>query len=126
MSVKAARDSKKQGDRAAEQERLATAEKVRRLRLQAGQIVGAQAAGAAASGVDINSGSIRALQAETVAEFDRQIAFTQTAGAFAAEAAEVAGRSAAFQNLSAGLNSLTSAVRIIDNAGGLRKTFGLG
>lgn len=126
LSFKASRDADKQGERAAEQERLATEERLRRLGIERDAILGAQAAGAAAGGVDVSSGSVRALQEETIREFDTQIRFTARAGAFAAEAAELRGRSAAFQNLSAGIQSLTNAVRIIDDSGGLAKTFGLG
>lgn len=126
LALDSAARNRRAGRRAADQEREATAERVRRLRLDRDQVLGAQVAGAAAGGVDVASGSVRALQAETVAEFDRQISFTERAGAFAADAANVQSRNAAYQNLSAGLNSLSNAVRIIDEAGGLRATFGLG
>ena len=125
FSISAASDSRKQGKRNAEQERLATEERVRRLGVERDAVLGAQIAGAASGGVDINSGSVRSLQAETVAEFDRQISFTRRAGAFAADSANIQGRNAAFQNLSNGLSSLASAARIIKDAGGFKAAFGL-
>lgn len=113
-SFSAARDNRKQGKKAAAQERLATAERVRRLGVERDAILGAQIAGAAESNVDVTSGSVRSLQAETVSEFERQIEFTNKAGAYAASAAETAGKSAAYQNIAGGLSSLLSAVQIIN------------
>lgn len=124
-SYDAARRSRRQGERAAEQERLATEERVRRLRLDRDATIGAQAAGAAAAGVDLSSGSVLSLQNETITEFERQIRFTRQAGAFAADAAETQGRTAAYANLATGLNSLANAVRIVDDAGGVRGLFGM-
>lgn len=119
-SIDAANRARRQGDRAAEQERLATEERVRRLRLDRDAILGAQSAGAAAAGVDLRSASVRSLQNETIAEFEREMRFTRRAGAFAADAAETRGRTAAYANLASGLSSLANAVRILDNANWLR------
>lgn len=95
--LKSGRDAKKAGKASAEQERLATKEKVRRLELEERQILGVQQSSAAASGVDVKSKSVLAIQAETIDEMEKEREFTRQAGAFAAESANLRGKAAATQ-----------------------------
>ncbi|WP_405238888.1 hypothetical protein [Lentisalinibacter orientalis] len=121
-SAEAASDARRQGDKAAEQERLATEERIRRLGRDRDLIIGAQRAGAAAGNVDVASRSVNELRAETIREFETQMAFTRRAGAFAAQSAEIQGESASYQYLASGLQSLAGALRITHDS----NFFGLG
>lgn len=115
VGLKQASDSQKAGKRSAEQERLATEERVRRLDLEKTRLTGTQSAGAAASGVKVGSKSVLAIQQETLDEIEREKRFVRQAGAFAAESAELRGRQAAYSGLSTALTGASQIFSIIQS-----------
>lgn len=115
QGIKQASDARKAGNRSAQQEALATEERLRKLELQKDAITGEQRANAAASGVSVKSKSVLEVQTETLNEIEREKKFVKQAGAFSAEAAQLRGRSAAYQGYSTALTGAGQIFSIIND-----------
>lgn len=115
LSLKGASDASKAGKRQARQEAYATNEKIRRLEIQKDATIGAQKAGAAAAGVAVTSKSVLDITRETIEEIELEKKFVRQAGAFAAQSAELRGKTAAYQQLTGALTGASQIFSIVQS-----------